>query len=126
MARLDPSRTAIELDDDEFQAVGALLTGSGDPPAKIVEELERSGVLVDGQLEGYVMRMMAVIGDPQLRLMVQRFAAEFPQSGPFAVVRDEFGVWAEKTRDGTTEFTPVEPSLIPWAVSRAVGLGPRA
>jgi hypothetical protein len=132
MARLDPSRTAVELDEDELAVVGLLLT---DPDGKtlgkrkaraIVEELQRAGVLVDDHLEGYVARMMAVIGDPQLRVVIERFANEAPQVGPFAAVRDEFGVWCEKTRDGTTEFTPVEPGLVPWAVSRAVGLGPRA
>jgi hypothetical protein len=126
MARLDLSRTALELDDAEFAAVGALLTGSGAAPKAAVEELERAGVLVDGRLEGYAARMMAVIAAPQLRLMIERFAAGPPQYGPFAAVRDEFGVWAEKTREGTTEFTPVEPSLVPWAVAKAVGLGPRA
>jgi hypothetical protein len=70
--------------------------------------------------------MMAVIGDPELRLMIERFAGGPPQYGPFAAIRDEFGVWAETTREGTTEFTPVEPSLLPWAVARAVGHGPRA
>ena len=101
------------------------MTGSGKPSKAAVEELERAGVLVDGQLEGYAARMMAVIADPQLRVMIERFAAGAPQYGPFAAVRDEFGVWAEKTREGTTEFTPVEPSLVPWAVATAVGLGPR-
>jgi EspG family len=101
------------------------VTGSGKPRKAAVEELERAGVLVDGRLEGYAARMMAVIADPQLRVMIERFAAGPPQYGPFAAVRGEFGVWAEKTREGTTEFTPVEPSLVPWAVATAVGLGPR-
>jgi hypothetical protein len=126
MARLDPSRTAVELTDDELAAVGTIVTGSGKPDKQALAELERAGVVADGRIpEGYVARMMAVIGDPQLRLMVQRFAAGPPESGPFAAVRDEFGVWSERTRDGTTEFTPVEPSLIPWAVAKAVGIGPR-
>jgi len=126
MATLDPSRTALELTDDELAAVGALVTGTGDPPRALVEELERAGVVVDGRLEGYAARMMAVIGDPELRLMIERFAGGPPQYGPFAAIREEFGVWAETTREGTTEFTPVEPSLLPWAVARAVGHGPRA
>src|SRR6187399_681743 len=108
MATLDPSRTALELTDDELAAVGALVTGTGDPPRALVEELERAGVVVDGRLEGYAARMMAVIGDPELRLMIERFAGGPPQYGPFAAIRDEFGVWAETTREGTTEFTPVE------------------
>jgi hypothetical protein len=29
------------------------------------------------------------------------------------------------TADGTIELTPVEPSLLPWAIARWVGLGPR-
>lgn len=82
-------------------------------------------MLVDGRLEGYAARMMAVVADPQLRLMINSLAGGPPQYGPFAAVRDAFGVWMEKTRDGTTEFTPVEPPLIPWAVAKAVGLGPR-
>jgi hypothetical protein len=52
MAKLDPSRTALELTDDELAAVGALVTGTGDPPRALVEELERAGVVVDGRLEG--------------------------------------------------------------------------
>jgi hypothetical protein len=126
MANLDPSRTALELTDEELAAVGALLTGTGDAPAGLVDELERAGVVVDGRLEGYAALMMAVIGDPELRLMIERFAAGPPQYGPFAAIRGDLGVWAEVTREGTTEFTPVEPSLVPWAAARAVGLGPRA
>jgi len=132
VARLDPSRTAVELDEDELAVVGLLLTEPGDRRLKkrkaqaIVSELERAGVVADGGIpEGYVARMMAVIDQPQLRVLVERFANEAPQVGPFAGVRDEFGVWCEKTRDGTTEFTPIEPMLIPWSVARAVGLGPR-
>lgn len=101
------------------------MTGSGKPRKAAVKELERAGVLVDGHLEGYVAQMMAVVADPQLRLMINSLAGGPPQYGPFAAVRDEFGVWMEKTREGTTEFTPVEPSLVPWAVAKAVGLGPR-
>ena len=126
MAKLDPSRTALELTDEELAAVGALMTGTAEPPRALVEELERAGVVDGGRLEGYAARMMEVIGDPELRLMIERLAGGPLQYGPFAAVRDEFGVWAETTREGTTEFTPIEPSLVPWAVASAVGLGPRA
>jgi hypothetical protein len=35
------------------------------------------------------------------------------------------GVWGVVAADGMIELTPIEPGLIPWAVARAVGLGPR-
>ncbi|MGA9763038.1 MAG: hypothetical protein WBQ14_11530, partial [Gaiellaceae bacterium] len=47
-------------------------------------------------------------------------------AGSGAAARGEFGVWGEPTRGSSKEFTPIEPSLIAWAISRAVGLGPRS
>lgn len=130
MAHLDPSRTALELDDEELAAAGALLLV---PDAnvlekaeaqEILERLETAGVTVNRELRGYAARIVAVLAQPELRVMVERFAAESVQRD-FASVRGEFGVWGEPTKNGN-EFTPIEPSLIAWAVSRAVGLGPRA
>ncbi|MGA9763036.1 MAG: ESX secretion-associated protein EspG [Gaiellaceae bacterium] len=129
MAHLDPSRTALELDDEELAAAGALLLM---PDAKVLEKpeareilerLEAAGISANRELQGYAARIVAVLAQPQLRVMVERFAAESVQRD-FASVRGEFGVWGEPTKNGN-EFTPIEPSLIAWAVSRAVGLGPR-
>jgi len=41
-------------------------------------------------------------------------------------VHGDAAVWWERTPDGASEFTPIEPALIPRAVARAVGLEPRA
>jgi EspG family len=131
MARLDRTRTAVELTEEELAVIGLLLTSPDDRALKsrkskaLQSELEQAGIVVDGQLEGYAARLMAVIGEPDLRLVIERFTTDEPRPGPFAAVRDDAGVWAETTRDGATDFTPIEPSLIPWAVARAVGLGPR-
>jgi hypothetical protein len=111
--------------------IGLLLTSPDDRSLNsrrskaVRSELEQAGIVLDGRLEGYVAQLMAVIGEPDLRLVIERFTTDDPRPGPFAAVRDDAGVWAETTRDGTTEFTPIEPSLVPWAVARAVGLGPR-
>lgn len=130
MARLDPSRTALELDEVELTVANLLLTSPDDEllstpvSVKAVAELERAGIAEDGVIGGYAARILAVVLDPELRLIVERFAAIETQRD-IAARRGAFGVWGESRPNGATEFTPVEPDLIPWAVARAVGLGPR-
>ncbi|MGA9760900.1 MAG: hypothetical protein WBQ14_00535, partial [Gaiellaceae bacterium] len=131
MARIDPSRTALELDNDELGAASALLLTPdaeflAEPKAvEIMERLEASGVTVDRELQGYAARIVAVLAQPDFKVMVERFTVGDVQRD-FAAVRGEFGVWGEPTRGSSKEFTPIEPSLIAWAISRAVGLGPRS
>lgn len=129
MARIDQSRTALELDDDELTAAGALLL---DPDAEfmtnpevveVINRLEEAGVAVNGELQGYAARIVAVLAQPEFRVMVERFAGADVQRD-FAAVSAGYGIWGEPSSAGN-EFTPIEPSLIPWGVSRAVGLGPR-
>ena len=130
MARLDPSRSAVEVDELELTVAHLLLT---DPTDKLLDttesktvrvELERAGIVEDGAVTGYPARLLSVVLQPELRLMLERFAAETPIRD-FAAVSGSIGVWGEGRSGGATEFTPIEPELIPWAVARAVGLGPR-
>lgn len=130
MAHLDPSRTALELDESELAAAGALLLApdadflSEPEVLAVIDKLETAGVVANRELQGYSARIVAVLAEPEFRVMVERFTTDYV-SREFAAVRGEFGVWGVPTRDGN-EFTPIEPSLIAWACSRAVGLGPRA
>lgn len=130
MAALDPSRTALELDEVELTAANLLLTAPTDPlletakARQAVAQLERAGIAENGVIGGYPARLLQVILAPVLRVVVERFAGGGTQRD-VAAATDEAGVWGESRAHGRTEFTPIEPSLIPWAVARTVGLGPR-
>ncbi len=131
MAGLDVARTALVLTEEEL-AVAALLGAEpehpslAEPPApEMIERLERAGIASGGRVSGYPARLLAVVAAPKLRVTVERFAAaETLVDRAWATER--FGVWGEVTRERALELTPVEPGLLPWAISRAVGLGPRA
>ena len=131
MPALDESRTALVLSEEEL-AVATLLGGEpnhpslGEPPAPdVIERLERAGIASGGRLWGYPARLLAVVAAPKLRVTVERFAAaETVVDRAWSTER--YGVWGEVTRERAIELTPVEPGLLPWAILRAVGLGPRA
>src|SRR4051794_29002225 len=61
---------------------------------------------------------------PKLRVTIEKFlAAEPVVEQAWATERE--AVLGAVTRERRIELTPVEPSLLPWAIARAVGLGPR-
>ena len=130
VASLDTGRAALLLSDAELGAAVMLLAAPDHPslaePASraALEALERAGIVADGRVQGYPARLLAIVAAPKLRVTVEKFVAGAPVlEQAWATERE--GVLGALTRDGDIELTPVEPSLIPWAVSRAVGLGPR-
>jgi hypothetical protein len=130
VATLDASRTALLLSDEELGAAVMLLAAPDHPslaePSSraAVESLECAGVVADGRVQGYPARLLAVVAAPKLRITIEKFAAGEPVvEQAWATERE--GVLGVVTADGRVELTPVEPSLLPWAIARAVGLGPR-
>lgn len=131
MAKLDASRTALEVSDVEL-AVGAMLLATPDHPSlsspaarEAVGRLEEAGVVDDGRVSGYAAELLSVVAAPKLEVIVEKFMAERTVVD-YAWATEAHAVWGEATRDRALELTPVEPGLIPWAISRSVGLGPRA
>jgi hypothetical protein len=123
MAVLDPSRTAVELSHEELRDATALLAG-GDHGAASRDALVAAGVLRDGAIVPYVGRLLMVVAEPKLRIVVERFVAEH------VIVEQVWAteliaVWGAEGRSGGMELRPVEPSLLPWEIMNAVGLGPR-
>ena len=130
VASLDAGRAALVLSDEELGAAVMLLAvpehpSLAEPSSRAtVEALERAGIVVDGQVRGFPARLLAIVAAPRLRITVEKFVAGAPVvEQAWATERE--GVLGAVTREGDIELTPVEPSLLPWAVSRAVGLGPR-
>jgi hypothetical protein len=131
VADLDVSRSAVLLSDEELGAAVMLLAAPEHPalaePASLaaVESLESAGIVRDGRVSGYPARLLAIVAAPKLRVTIEKFVAGAPVvEQAWATERE--GVLGEVTRDGRIELTPVEPSLLPWAIARSVGLGPRA
>jgi len=131
LATLDPSRTAIELTEEEL-GVATMLFATPDHPAledperrETVGALERAGIAADGRVGGYPSALLAVVAEPKLTLIVERFVTERTVLER-AWSTELHAVWAAAAGDGAIELTPVEPTLLPWAIARAVGLGPRA
>lgn len=129
-ARLDIPRAALRLSDDELGAAIMLVVAPEHPSLAepgsraSIESLESAGIVREGRIEGFPARLLAVVAGPKLRVSVESFvgrATVLEQA--WATERE--GVWGVAAADGTIELTPVEPGLIPWAVARAVGLGPR-
>ncbi len=131
MAQLDPSRTALQADEHELGVASLLLVSPDDPELatddarRTIAALERAGIVENGRLVGYPARIVSVLLNPEIRVLVERFAAK-QTVRDFAAVAGGSGVWGERLQDGGQEMTPIEPELIPWQVARSVGLGPRA
>lgn len=130
VASLDAGRAALLLSDAELGAAVMLLAAPDHPslaePSSqaAIDSLERAGIVADGQVRGFPARLLAIVAAPKLRITIEKFVAGEPAvEQAWATERE--GVLGAVTRDGDIELTPVEPSLLPWAVSRAVGLGPR-
>lgn len=130
MALLDPARARARLSSDELAVATVLLTQPdhdllSTPDAReVLDELERSGALVDGQLVGYVAELVGVVAAPKLRIIVETFRAER------LVVHqlwstEHHGVVGVSEADGVLELAPVEPALLYWEIARLVGLGAR-
>jgi hypothetical protein len=129
MARFDPSRGLLELNDDELGAASALVMV---PDAKFLrkrkareylDRLEAAGVTVNRELQGNALPIVSVLAEPNIRMMVERFESGGTQRD-FAAVKGEYGIWGEPTQNGN-EFRLIEPEHIAQAMSDAVGLGPR-
>ena len=130
MATLDVARTAVRLADDELGTAVMLVAAPdhdslSDPGARAaLDRLRAGGILTDGGLVGYVARLVAVVAAPKLRITVERFVGrETIVEQAWATERE--GVLGAVCADGQIELSAVEPSLLPWAIARAVGLGPR-
>jgi EspG family len=130
-ARLDIPRAALRLNDDELGAAVMLLVAPDHPSLRepgsqaALESLTAAGIVVGGRIEGFPARLLAVVAAPKLRVTVESFVgAATVLEQAWATERE--GVWGLAAPDGTIELSPVEPGLIPWAIARAVGLGPRA
>jgi hypothetical protein len=130
VARLDPSRTAVEVDELELTVANLLLYSPDDPLLNTPEahrgiaELERAGIAEDGAISGYPAQLLGTILKPELVLALERNVTDETQRD-FGAVADGFGIWAETKPSGAVEYTPIEPGLLPWQVARTVGLGPR-
>jgi hypothetical protein len=127
VAVLDPSRTAVELSDDELNAAAALLSGDGEgvSDTAALAALEEAGVVRNGAILPYVGRFLTVVASPKLRIVIERFIAQrVVVDNVWAV--EQLAVWGSEVRGGGIELRPVEPALLPWEIMRAVGLGPRA
>jgi hypothetical protein len=124
VAVLDPSRTSVELSDDELRDAVALLA-DGDYDAVSRAALEAAGILRDGTIVPYVATLLTVAAEPSLRIVVERFIAErVVVENVWAI--DGLAVWGSDVRGGGIELRPLEPALLPWEIMSAVGLGPRA
>jgi hypothetical protein len=123
LAVLDPSRTSVELSEEELRAAALLLDG-GDTDAVALEALETAGVVRNGAIVPYVASLLSVVAEPKLRIVVERYIAErVVLENVWATER--LAVWGSEVRGGGTELRPVQPALLPWEIMRAVGLGPR-
>jgi hypothetical protein len=130
VAELDVSRAALLLSDEELGVAVMLLVApdhpslAGSSSQAAVARLERAGIVAGGKVQGYPARLLAVVAAPKLRVTIEKFVAGEPVvEQAWATERE--GVLGAVTREGRIELTPVEPSLLPWAIARAVGLGPR-
>jgi hypothetical protein len=129
-AGIDVSRAAVTLSDEEL-GVAVMLLAAPDHPSlaepgsqAALAALERAGIVSEGRVQGYPARLLAIVAAPKLRVTIERFVAEAPVvEQAWATERE--GVLGAVVGDGQIELTPVEPSLLPWAISRSVGLGPR-
>jgi hypothetical protein len=130
VARLDIPRAALRLSDEELGVAVMLIAApehaSLREPGSLaaLAALEEAGVVSDGRIEGFPARLLAVVAAPKLRVTVESFfGLEARVEQAWATERE--GVLGTVAGDGQIELSPVEPTLIPWAVARAVGLGPR-
>lgn len=122
MATLDLSRPALRLDALELKAALDLLRDGPGAPTQL-EALTAAGVVHKGELATVPRRLLEVVGEPKLRLVVERFVAEAPVIEEAWAVESQ-AVWGS-VADGVLELTALEPGLLPWQVMRVVGLGPR-
>lgn len=129
-ARLDAARAALRLTDDELGAALMLVAAPEHPSLAepgsraSIESLTEAGIVTGGRIEGFPARLLSVVAAPKLRVSVESFVAAAPVvEQAWATERE--AVWGVVASDGMIELTPIEPGLIPWAVARAVGLGPR-
>jgi hypothetical protein len=130
VASLDVRRAALRVSDEEL-GVAVMLLAAPDHPSladpgsqAAVAALERAGIVADGAVQGYPARLLAIVAAPKLRVTVETFVAGEPViEQAWATERE--GVLGAVVGDGEIELAPVEPSLLPWAIARSVGLGPR-
>jgi hypothetical protein len=130
VAQLDIPRAALRLDDAELGAA-VMLVGAPDHPSladpatrPALDSLTAAGIIQDGRITGFPARLLAVVAAPKLRVTVESFVGlQTVVEQGWATERE--GVWGAVAGDGQVELAPIEPSLIPWAIARAVGLGPR-
>jgi hypothetical protein len=130
VAQLDIPRAALRLDDAELGAAVMLLAAPDHPslaepaPRAALAALTAAGIVEDGRITGFPARLLAVVAAPKLRVTVESFVGlETVVEQGWATERE--GVWGTVAANSQVELAPIEPTLIPWAISRAVGLGPR-
>jgi hypothetical protein len=130
VSRLDVPRAALRLSDEELGVAVMVLAAPEHPSLAepgsraVLAALEEDGIVRDGRIDGFPARLLAVVAAPKLRVTVETFVGSEPRvEQAWATERE--GVLGAVAGDGRIELTPVEPTLIPWAVARAVGLGPR-
>jgi hypothetical protein len=124
VAVIDPSRTSVQLSEDELRDAAALLA-DGEHDVASRAALEAAGILRNGAIVPYVATLLRVVAEPSLRIVVERYIAErVVVENVWAVER--LAVWGTEGRDGGVELRPLEPALLPWQIMSAVGLGPRA
>lgn len=130
VARLDIPRAALRISDAELGVAVMLLVAPEHPSLAeassrtALASLEDAGIAQDGRIEGFPARLLGVVAAPKLRVTVESFVGAAPvvEQG-WATERE--GVWGTVASDGQIELAPIEPGVMPWAVARAVGLGPR-
>lgn len=132
MATLDIPRAALVLSDAELGAAVMLMAAPEQPllaePAsqEAVGALREAGMLDEaGRPSGYPARLLATVAAPKLRVAVESYFAGQSRLEQAWATETE-GVLGGVTVDGRIELSPVEPSLLPWAIARWVGFGPRA
>ncbi len=130
VASLDVRRAALRVSDEELGVAVMLLAAPEHPSLAepgsqaAMAGLERAGIVADGGVRGYPARLLAIVAAPKLRVTVETFVAGEPViEQAWATERE--GVLGAVVDGGEIELTPVEPSLLPWAIARSVGLGPR-
>lgn len=130
MALLDVARRRVRLTDAELALActlasdpeSELLTSEEAQP--VVDGLERAGIIAGDRLVPSVAELVGLVASPKLRVILETFVA-----GEVVVL----SAWADERRGalgnpagpGLIELTPIEPLMLPWAVARAAGLGPR-
>lgn len=131
MATLAPERGRAWLDEAEL-AVAALLLASpedaaldGEDARAAVSRLRSAGALRDERLEAWLADLIGPVARPSARAV-----ADVHAGGRLTVVASAWmsaltGTLGTAAPGDTTELAPLDAALLPSALAREVGLGPR-